>query len=115
MNPEITAYIEKIEQPWQIEICNQVRQVILQTVPDAEELKQYNRPHYKRNGQYLCVFNVAKGWVNVMIFNAQALTNPKEFGELSSSGDRVTAKIQQGKSFDYDLFARLLQESAQGL
>ena len=112
MNPAITEYIEKIEQPWQVDICNRLRQIILQTVPEVEELKQYNRPHYKKNGQYLCVFNVAKNWVNVMLFNAQALTIPEGYGELSSNGERVTAKIQQGQDFDYDLFARLLKDAA---
>lgn len=115
MNPEITAYIEKIEQPWQIEVCNQLRQIILQTIPEVEELKQYNRPHYKKDGNYLCVFNVAKNWVNVMLFNAQVLTIPEGYGELSPKGDRITARIYQGQNFDYDCFTNLLQQAAQAL
>ncbi|GHO49311.1 DUF1801 domain-containing protein [Ktedonospora formicarum] len=113
MNPEITEYIEKIDQPWQIEVCNRLRQIILQTVPEVEELKLYSRPHYKKGGDYLCVFNVAKKWVNVMLFNAQALDNPKAFGTLSPNGDRVTAKIEESQDFNYELFATLLQQAAQ--
>ncbi|GCE49962.1 hypothetical protein EI42_01701 [Thermosporothrix hazakensis] len=115
MNPEITEYIEKIEQPWQVEACNRFRQIILQTVPEVEELKQYGRPHYKKNGKYLCVFNTAKKHVNVMLFHAQALSIPEGYGELSPNGERVTAKLQEGHQFDYDLFTKLLQEAAQTL
>ncbi|GLV55407.1 hypothetical protein KDH_22510 [Dictyobacter sp. S3.2.2.5] len=60
MNPEVTEYIEKIDQPWQVEVCNRLRQLILQTVAEVDEVKLYNRPHYKKNEQYLCVFFVAK-------------------------------------------------------
>ena len=115
MNPEITEYIEKVEQPWQTDVCNQVRQIILQTVPEVEEIKQYSRPHYKKNGQYLCVFHVAKKWVSVVLFNAQALMIPEGHGELSPNGDRLTTKIQQGDRFDYDLFSSQLQQAAQAL
>jgi hypothetical protein len=50
-----------------------------------------------------------------MLFNAQALAIPEGYGELSSNGERVTAKIQQGQNFDYDLFARLLKDAAEKL
>jgi hypothetical protein len=44
VNPEITEYIENIKSPWQIDVCNRLRQIILQTVPGVEEVKQYNHP-----------------------------------------------------------------------
>ena len=94
---EVTEYIEKIDQPWQVEVCKCLRQSILQTVPDIEEVKLYNRPHYKKKGRYLCIFFVAKKWVNVTLFNASGLLIPQGYGELSGNGDRVTAKILAGK------------------
>lgn len=115
MNQGVTEYIAKINHPWQVEVCNQLRQILLNTVPEVEETILYSRPHYKLHGQYLCVFNVAQKWVNVMLFQAQALSDPKAFGDLSPNGERVTAKIQQGSDFDYKLFATLLQEAAQTL
>ncbi|QBD79102.1 DUF1801 domain-containing protein [Ktedonosporobacter rubrisoli] len=115
MTATVTEYVEKINQPWQVEICKRVRQIILEIVPDAEEVIQYSRPHYKKNGKYLCVFNTAQKWVNVMLFNAQVLSIPQGYGELSPNGERVTAKIQQGTDFNYDLFAQLLRQAAGAL
>lgn len=112
MNQEVTAYIEKVDQPWQIDVCNQLRHIILETVPGIEEVIAYSRPHYKKNNEYFCVFAVSKKWVSIMLFRAEGLTNPKRFGALSPNGDRVTAKIEQGKDFDYALLASLLKESA---
>lgn len=115
MNPEITAYIDTIDQPWKAETCNQLRQVIHRAVPDAEERMQYGKPHYKKNGKYVCLFSTAKSWVSFTIFNAQTLQAPDGFFELGGSPDRKTIKIGEGRAVDYDLVATLLQEAAQTL
>ncbi|GLV55408.1 hypothetical protein KDH_22520 [Dictyobacter sp. S3.2.2.5] len=62
----------------------------------------------------MCLFCGQK-WVNVTLFNASGLTIPQGYGEISSNGDRVTAKIQDGQDFDYALFTELLQQAARTL
>jgi hypothetical protein len=115
MNAEVTEYIEKISQPWQVEICTQLREIILQSIPDVEERIQYSKPHYKKNGQYACVMGTAKGWVSFTIFNAQALQTPEGMFESSENGDRKTIKIKQGQAVDGELMGRLLKEASSTL
>jgi hypothetical protein len=32
MNQEVTAFIEKINHPWQVEVCNRLRQMVHQSI-----------------------------------------------------------------------------------
>ncbi|GCE28567.1 hypothetical protein KDA_40510 [Dictyobacter alpinus] len=115
MNADVTAYIDAIDRPWQAEICQHLRQVIYQVVPDIEERMQYGKPHYKKKGKYVCLFNAAKSWVGFTIFNAQTLQAPDGFFEPGGSPDRQTIKILAGQTVDYKLVATLLQEAARTL
>jgi len=115
MNQEVTQYMQEINQQWQAEICNRIRQVIHQSIPEVEERIQYGKPHYRKNGKYACVIGTAKGWVSFTIFNAQTLETPEGLFEASDSGDRKTIKIREGQAVDYDLLAKLLQQAAKSL
>jgi hypothetical protein len=112
MNQAVTDYISKINQPWQAEICTQIRQVIHQAVPEIEERLQYSKPHFLKNGKYACVLGTAKGWVSFTIFNATALVTPEGLFESSDTGDRKTIKIVPSQTVDYDLLAKLVQQAA---
>ncbi len=111
MNQAITEYIQKINQPWQVEICTQLDQLIHQAVPEVAERIQYGKPHYLKNGKYTCVVGTAKDWVSFTIFNAKALETPEGFFEPGSP-ERKTVKIRKDKAVDYDLLAGLLQQAA---
>ncbi|MBI1257704.1 MAG: DUF1801 domain-containing protein [Chloroflexi bacterium] len=110
--PEVTEYIDKIKLDWQAEVCKQIRATISQVVPDAEEKIQYGKPHYRRNGKYLCVIGTAKGWVSFTIFNATSLETPAGMFESSDTGDRKTIKLLEGQSVDSDLLGKLLKQAA---
>jgi hypothetical protein len=111
MNQAVTDYIAKLDQPWQAEICNRIRQIIYQSMPQVEERIQYGKPHYLKNGKYAYVLGPAKGWVSLTIFNAGALEAPDGFFEPGDS-DRKTVKIRQGQAVDYEFLAKLIQQTA---
>lgn len=64
MNQEVTEYINHLNQPWQVEVCNQIRQIIHKSILDIVERIQYRKPHYLKNGKYAAVITPAKDWVS---------------------------------------------------
>lgn len=112
MNQEVTEYIDKLNhkpgQEWQAEVCTRLRQIILDSVPDVTERIQYGKPHYLKNGKYADVLSTAKGWVTLMIFNANTADAPEGLFEPGST----TIKILPGQEIDYDLIARLVKDAA---
>jgi hypothetical protein len=112
MNQDIAAYINKIDQKWQADICTRLDEIIHQAIPDVQERIQYAKPHYLKNGKYACVVGTAKGWVAFTIFNAEALETPGGLFESSENGDRKTIKIRQGQAVDYDLLAKFIQQAS---
>ena len=111
MNQEIAAYINKIDQKWQAEVCTRLDEIIHQSIPDIQERIQYGKPHYLKNGKYACVVGTAKGWVTCTIFNAEALEAPEGFFEPGDP-NRKTIKIRQGEDVDYDLLATFVQQAS---
>lgn len=114
MNDEVTNFIAQIKVPWQAEICSKLRQVIHETVPDVTERIQYGKPHFLKNGKYAAVISTAKGWVSFSIFNAAALEVPEGQFE-AGSGDRLTTKLTEGKTVDYELLSSLLKQASDSL
>jgi hypothetical protein len=112
MNQEVTDYIDNLKnkpgQEWQAEVCTRLRQIILDAVPDVTERIQYGKPHYLKNGKYADVLSTAKGWVTLMIFDANPADAPEGLFEPGST----TIKIRPGQEVDYDLLAKLIQEAA---
>lgn len=115
MNDQVTDYIGKLTQPWQADVCNHIRQLIHQTVPDVTERLQYGKPHFLKGKQYVGVLGPAKGWVSFTIFNAQTLQPPEGLFESSDTGDRRTIKIREGQTVDYEMLTKLLQQAASTL
>jgi hypothetical protein len=111
MTQAVTEYLEKINQPWQAEICTHLRQIVHQAVPSVEERIQYGKPHFLKNGKYAYVLGTAKDWVSFTIFNAGSLEAPEGFFEPGDP-DRKTIKIRKGSTVDYTLLTRLVQQAA---
>ncbi|MDB5142451.1 MAG: hypothetical protein JWQ66_1164 [Mucilaginibacter sp.] len=110
MNQEVTQYIENIDQKWQTEICKHLRETVLQSVPGVEELLQYGKPHYKKDGKYVCTYSTAKGWISFTLFNAAFLEVPDGLFEPGANPDRKTIKIREEQHADCTLLAKLLQQ-----
>jgi hypothetical protein len=115
MNQAVTDYIAGLDQNWQSDICNRIREIVHQSIPQVEERIQYGKPHFLKNGKYACVLGPAKGWVSCTIFNAAALQAPEGFFEPSDTAERKTIKIRPGQDVDYDLLAALVQQAASAL
>jgi hypothetical protein len=112
--PEVTEYIRNIKVDWQQPICEQLRQIVHQSVPDATERIQYGKPHLLKNGKYAAVLGTAKDWVSFTIFNAQDVEGPEGLFE-DGPPERKTIKIRKGQAVDYDLLGVLLQKAASTL
>lgn len=114
MNQEVTDFITHIKLPWQMEICAKLREVIHESIPEVTERIQYGKPHFLKNGKYAAVISTAKGWVSFSIFNAAALEVPEGQFE-AGSGDRLTAKLLEGKAVNYELLSSLLKQASAAL
>ena len=99
MNQEVTQYIQKL-QNWQVEVCESLRKMVYETIPDIEERLQYGKPHYLKDGHYACVIHAAKDKVSFMIFNAGELKEIKGFFKSMSSPDRKAVTLKEGQEVD---------------
>ncbi|MDF2651123.1 MAG: hypothetical protein K0Q73_6928 [Paenibacillus sp.] len=112
MNEEVSAFIDSLNQPWQIEVSNRLRQMVHQYIPEAEERIQYKKPHFLKNGHYAAVISPSKDAIAFMIMNATGLTFPKGF---EGPAERKWLKIREGETPDYDLLANLLVQTSSTL
>jgi hypothetical protein len=114
MTAEVTDYIKNLKLDWQLPICEQLRQIVHQSIPDVMERLQYGKPHFLKDGNYACVFGTAKGWVSFTIFNATDIDGPAGFFE-DGPPERKTVKIKAGQTVDYEMLGDLLRQAASGL
>ncbi|MCC6614991.1 MAG: DUF1801 domain-containing protein [Anaerolineae bacterium] len=115
MNGDVSAYIDKLDQAWKVELCRHIRQIIHEAIPDVVERIQYGKPHFLKNGKYACVLSPSKAWVSLTIFNAQTLEAPDGFFEPSDTTERKTVKLRQGQAVDDALIAGLIGKAANSL
>jgi hypothetical protein len=50
MNQEVTSFIQALNQSWQVEVCNQLRKMVHESITDVEERIQYKKPHFLKAG-----------------------------------------------------------------
>ncbi|MFT9847100.1 DUF1801 domain-containing protein [Aneurinibacillus sp. REN35] len=112
MNEEVTSFIANLNQPWKIEICNRLRQLVHEIIPAVEERIQYKKPHFLKNGHYTAVISPSKDAIAFMIMNAADLEVPKNF---EGPPERKWLKIREGDSPDYHLLATLLAKASSSL
>jgi hypothetical protein len=111
MNEEVTQYIQKV-QPWQVSVCQSLRDMILQVIPVAEERLQYGKPHYLKNGHYAAVIHVGKDKVSFMVFNATGIAEIKGLLRSMGNGERKTVDITEGQDVDYIQLADILRQAS---
>lgn len=112
MNQAVTEFIQKDHPTWQITLCTSIRETIHTSVPDVAERIQYGKPHFLKDGKYLCVLGIAKAGVSLTIFNATKLKAPKGFFEAGGNSERKTIKFREGTELDHGLLGSLLQQAA---
>ncbi|WP_066303653.1 DUF1801 domain-containing protein [Bacillus sp. FJAT-29814] len=109
MNQEVSSFIDSLNQPWKVEVCNRLRHLVHKTIPEVEERIQYKKPHFLKNGQYAAVISPSKDAIAFMIMNASELDVPKGF---EGPTERKWLKIREGDSPDYDLLSQLLDQAS---
>ncbi|NMO97118.1 DUF1801 domain-containing protein [Paenibacillus lemnae] len=112
MSTDVTAFIEQLPNPWQSELCSRLRQLVHNTIPDAEERIQYKKPHFLKNGHYAAVISPSKDAIAFMIMNAGELEVPKGF---EGPPERKWLKIREGDEPDYDQLSSLLAQASSTL
>ena len=110
LNAEVTAFIEQISIPWQINVAGQLRQLVHDSIPDAQERIQYKKPHFLKNGTYAAVISPSKQAVSFTIFNAAGLDLPD--GIFEGPVERKTIKIKEKDKPDYEWLAGLLKQAS---
>ena len=114
MNDDVTAYLSKLA-PWQVEVCERLRTLVHETVPDVEERLQYGKPHFLKNGHYAAVIHAAKAKVTFMVFNAGSIQPVKNVPCPLGNGDRKATDIVEDQDADYDLLADVLGKASSTL
>lgn len=111
MNDSVTAYIqERVD--WQQVVCEKLRQLVFDTLPEVEERLQYGKPHYLKNGNYAAVISAAKDKISFMLFNASDIEAEKGFLRSMGNGDRKVIDISEGQDIEYDRLAELLKQTS---
>ncbi|NJJ40247.1 DUF1801 domain-containing protein [Paenibacillus apii] len=113
MNQQVTDFISNVNQSWQANVCNQLRQIVHESIPGVEERIQYRKPHFLKNGKYAAVIMIAKETVSFTIFNAAGLILPD--GLFEGPSERKTIKIRDGQTIDYELLTKLLEQASSSL
>jgi len=112
MNQEVTEYIQSLKEPWQSQLCNELRELVRSVIPDAQERMQYKKPHYLKNGKYAAVISASKDAVSFTIFNAAAVMFPEGF---DGPAERKTIKLRKGQEWSKELLTSLLSQAASTL
>lgn len=112
MNQAVTTFIDSLDQQWKIEVCNQLRTLVQQSIPDVEEKIQYKKPHFLKDGKFAAVISPSKDAIAFMIMNTTELDIPKGF---EGPAERKWLKIREGDSPDYELLAQLLVQASSTL
>lgn len=105
MDPQVSTYIGKT-QPWQQEVCETLRKLVRDTVPEAEERLQYGKPHFVKGGEFIAVIHAGKDKVSFMLFNASAIK--ADMLRAMGNGDRKVIDIAEGQTVDYKQLGALL-------
>lgn len=116
-NKEVAEYIQKVEQKsgqWAAEVCESLRKMVHETIPDVEERLQYGKPHYLKNGHYAAVIHAGKDKVSFMIFSAAEI-EAKGVLRAMGNGERKVADIREGQPVDYGQLTGLLKEASGSL
>ncbi|MFF2479906.1 DUF1801 domain-containing protein [Paenibacillus sp. NPDC058071] len=112
-NQEVTTFIDNLNQPWQVEVCNRLRSLVHEAIPDVAERIQYKKPHFLKNGHYAAVISPSKDAIAFMIMNANDIEAPKD--QFEGPPERKWIKIRENHTPDYELLSRLLIQASSTL
>ncbi|MCR8844333.1 DUF1801 domain-containing protein [Paenibacillus sp. SC116] len=113
MNQEVTDFIAAIQEPWQVELSTNLREVVHQAIPEVTERIQYKKPHFLKNGKYAAVISTSKDAVSFTIFNAVGLELPEDM--FDGPAERKTLKLRKGNAYDSKQLTLWLQQASSSI
>ncbi|AZN41388.1 DUF1801 domain-containing protein [Paenibacillus albus] len=113
MNQEVTDFIENVKESWQAQLCQELRQVVHNAIPNVQERIQYKKPHFLLNKKYAAVISTSKDAVSFTIFNAAELELPDVLFE--GPPERKTIKFRSGGHIDEGTLTQLVSQAASTL
>ncbi|WP_127783749.1 DUF1801 domain-containing protein [Rhodococcus sp. X156] len=114
MNPEVTEYVQQ-RAAWQSEICERLRYLVQEVIPQAEERLWHGKPYYIKNGWEAADIEALADAVRFTLYNAQDVEVIEGVTQPLGSGERKAAEIHQGDDVDYTLLGELLARTSSGL
>ncbi|MBO7745094.1 DUF1801 domain-containing protein [Paenibacillus sp. MWE-103] len=111
MNQAVADYLLNLPK-WQAELGEVLRNMVHETIPEAEERIQYKKPHFLKNGHYAAVISPSKDAVAFMIMNAAGIDFPKGF---EGPAERKWIKLKEGSTPDLAALSELLRQASGSL
>ncbi len=104
----VDAYIASLE-AWQAEIVSNVRQIILNTAPQAEEAIKWAQPVYSNNGPFAYIKAFKKA-VNLGFWRGVEIIDPH--GMLEGSGEKMRhIKLSSLGDINEKVFTDFIQQA----
>jgi hypothetical protein len=106
---KVTVYIASLPSP-QKEICQALRELILENFPHMREEFKWNYPAYYSNGKRICLTSGFKEHVTVELFYGAHLQDAQE--RIVGMGKNTRhIKLKSLQEIDTNYFVDLLQQS----
>jgi hypothetical protein len=105
---DVDDYIAQLS-GWQAEAANQLRALVREAAPDADEAIKWSQPVYSSNGPF-CYFKAFKKHINFGFWRGTQLTDPA--GLLQSGGKKMAhVRIASLDDIQADVFKGLVREA----
>lgn len=96
---------------WQATIATELRKIVLNTAPEAEERFKWSQPVYEHNGPF-CYFKGFKNSVNFGFWRGADLEDPKNL--LTGSGEKMRhVKIAKLEEINREAFSDFVRQAVQ--
>ena len=105
----VDAYLNALEEPRKAAL-QQLRRIILETVPDAQETIQYNMPYYTYHGM-LCAFAAQKRYLSFYLLNGEIVENNRHLLKGYSVG-KGCIRFKDMRALSEATLRTLLREAA---
>lgn len=109
LHNKVTEYITSLPSP-QKEICQSLRELILENFPQMREEFKWNYPAYYSNGKRICLASGFKEHVTLELFYGAHLQDAQ--GRIVGGGKNTRhIKLKSLKEIDTNYFVDLFQQS----
>lgn len=112
MNPDVSAYIAKVETPWQKEVLENLRSIIFETIPDVEEKIKWGSIGYDYHGPLMWVFT-AQNWVHISYSYGSLLDSSHGLFEKTENKAQRTIKLLNQDDFPEKALQTLTKQAAE--